>query len=156
MDFAREIPASLGAGPGAGPGLVVARLVIHHGGLGGWCLSLRGAGAGTWCRVLRLRSPSAAHTTTGWRSRALRQSRACDCSAAAAESGAGGGVSRVETPGLGAAEAPGLLPCDCLLVRDRGSPSSLIALPWLWNTQSGLSFSLPGTPCFLRRSVAPE
>lgn len=98
------------------------------------------------------------NTPIGWRSRVPRQSRACDCSAAtAAEAGAGGGVSRVETPGLGAAEALGLLPCGCLPVRDRGSPSSLIALLWLWDTQSGLSFSLPGTPCFLRRrSVAPE
>lgn len=57
-----------------------------------------------------------AHTPTGWRSRVSRQSWACDCSAAAAEAGAraGGGVSRVETPGLGAAEAPGLFPCGCL------------------------------------------
>lgn len=109
----------------------MARLVIHHGGLGGRCLSLRGAGAGTGCRVLRLRSPSAAHTptATGWRSRVPRQSRAYDCSAAAAaESRAGGGVSLVETPGLGAAKTPGLLPCGCLSVPDRGSSSSLIAL----------------------------
>lgn len=97
---------------------------------------MRGVGAGTGYRVLRLRSPSAAHTLTGWRSRVPRLSRACDCSAAAA--GAGGGVSRVETPGLGAAEAPGLLPCGCLQVWDRGSPSSLLVLFWLWDTQSGL------------------
>lgn len=154
--LARGIPASLGAGSGAGPGLVVARLVIHYGGLGGRCLSLRGVGAGTGCRVLRLRTPNAAHTLTGWRSRVPGLSRACDCSAAVAGAGAGGGVSRVETLGLGAAEAPGLLPCGCLQVPDRGNPSSLLVLLWLWDTQSGLCFSLPGTPCFLRRSVAPE
>lgn len=52
---------SPGAGSGAGPGLVVERLLIHHGGRGGrWpSLSSAGAGAGSW--VLRLRSPSVVH-----------------------------------------------------------------------------------------------
>lgn len=52
---------SPGAGSGAGPGLVVERLLIHHGGRGGRCPSLSSAGAGAGSRVLRLRSPSAVH-----------------------------------------------------------------------------------------------
>lgn len=62
-DRAQGVPAPLGAGPGAGPALVVELLVIHHGGLGGRCPSLRGAGPGAGCRVLRLRGPSAAHAS---------------------------------------------------------------------------------------------
>lgn len=55
------LQTSLGAGSGAGPGLVVKRLVIHHGGCGARCLSLSSAGAGTGSRVLRLRSSSVVH-----------------------------------------------------------------------------------------------
>lgn len=65
-------------------------------------------------------------------------------------------MSRVETPGLGAAEALGLLPCGRLPLRDRGRPSSHIALLWLQDTRGGLSFSLPGTPSFLRRASPPR
>lgn len=53
--------ASPGAWLGAGPGLVVERLVIHHGGRGGRCPSLSNAGAGAGSRVWRLRSASVVH-----------------------------------------------------------------------------------------------
>lgn len=109
----------------------------------------------TWSRLQgpAAKGPFRGTRLTGWRSRAPRQSRGCDCSAAAAESGAGGGVSRAD-PWLGAAEAPGLLPCGRLPVRGRGSPSPLTVLLWLWDPRGGLSFSLPGTLSFLRRGGA--
>lgn len=52
---------SLGAGQEAGPGLVVERLVIHHGGRGGQCPFLSSAGAGAGSQVPRLTGTAVVH-----------------------------------------------------------------------------------------------